>query len=264
MGSATREALADAIAALNAVAGAADLATGEQLLQAAVTIGGSAPLRAALADDSAEKSDKRGIVDALFGGFTDRARAVLGAIADARWSSDADLVAAVEELGIRAIAESAPSSVSIEGELFAFAAAVRSDAELELAVSSKLGSTESKVALVERLLSGKASVQTIAILRALVQQPGERRIGELIRYATSTVADQAGLAIATITAAKPIPATQLTRLVKGLSAQYGRELKVNQVVDPAILGGIRVQVGDDVIDGSVATRLNDLRLQLAR
>jgi F-type H+-transporting ATPase subunit delta len=264
MGSATREALATAVATLSALGGKADLATGEQLLAAALVVGGSPQLRVALADDTAEGSDKRGIVGALFGAYTAGARAVLDSVVEGRWSSGGDLVAGIEELGIRAIAESAPKTLTIEAELFAFQAAIKSDSELELAVGSKLGSAEAKVTLVDKLLVGKASKQTVAIVRALVQQPRGRRIGELIRFATAVVSDQAGLAVATVTLAKPIAPAQLERLVKGLSSQYGRGLRVNQIIDPNILGGIRVQIGDDVIDGSIATRLNDLRLQLAR
>ncbi|WP_213814005.1 F0F1 ATP synthase subunit delta [Glaciihabitans sp. dw_435] len=264
MGSATREALASAVGVLDSLTGTPDLATGEQLFSAGQVIGNSAPLRAALADHTAEGVDKSGIIGALFGSFTPGAQAVLRAAVDGRWSSEDDLLAGIEELAIRATAASAPAGLSIEAELFTFARAVASNSELELAVGSKLGSAESKLSLVDELLAGKASAQTVAIVRALVQQPRDRRVGELLRYATSVVADQAGLTVATVTTAAPIAQAQLDRLIKGLSAQYGRSLSVNQVVDPAILGGVRVQIGDDVIDGSVATKLNDLRLQLAR
>jgi F-type H+-transporting ATPase subunit delta len=264
MGSATREALASAVATLASVVGTDDLQTGEQLLESGRIIGDSAPLRAALADQSAEGSDKRGIIGALFGSYTPAAREVLSAVVEQRWSSEDDLLAGIEELGIRAVAASAPQELSIESELFSFESAVSSDSELELAVGSKLGSTEAKVSLVQSLLAGKASAQTIAIVRHLVEQPRGRRIGELLRFATRVVADQSGFSIATVTSAAPLAQAQLDRLVQGLASQYGRGLRVNQVVDPSIIGGIRVKIGDDVIDGTVATKLNDLRLQLAR
>ncbi len=264
MGSATRDALASAVEAFAAATGEAQLATGEQLLEAGRIIGGSAPLRAALADHSAETADKHGIIAALFGSYTPTAKAVLSTLVEGSWSSEDDLLAGIEELGIRAIAASAPAGLSIEAELFTFERAVRSDSELELAVGSALGLPAAKVALVEQLLGGKASPQTLAIVRQLVQQPRGRRVGELLRFATSVVADQAGMAVATVTTASPIAPAQLERLGKGLSAQYGRDLRINQVIDPALIGGVRVQIGDDVIDGSVSAKLNDLRLQLAR
>jgi F-type H+-transporting ATPase subunit delta len=264
MGSATRDALASAIATLDSVKGSDDLTTGEQLLEVGRIIGNSSQLRVALADHSADGPDKLGIIGALFGSYTEQTRAILGTAVQGRWSSEEDLLAGIEELGIRAIAVSAGEHISIESELFSFETAVRSDSALEFAVGSKLGSVESKVSLVDTLLRGKASAETIAIVRHLVQQPRGRRIGELLRFATSVVADQSGLAVATVSTAQALTPEQLERLTQGLAGQYGRGLRVNQVIEPALIGGVRVQIGDDVIDGSVATKLNDLRLQLAR
>jgi F-type H+-transporting ATPase subunit delta len=69
--------------------------------------------------------------------------------------------------------------------------------------------------------------------------------------------------IATVSVTRPLTSTQLARLQAGLNALYGRELKVNVIVDPALIGGIRVQVGDEVLDASVVTRLGELQRQLA-
>jgi len=262
MGSATREALTATRGALASLGGKTDLATGEQLLAAGRVIGESAPLRAALADPSAAASDKTSIVDSVFSSVSATTRGLLGTVVTNRWSSEDDLLAGIEDLGFRVLADSAKTA-GIEGELFAFGEAVSSNNELELAVSSKLGSNAAKLALVESLLGTKASKQTVAIIGHLVQQPRGRRIAELLRSAASVVADQAGLSVATVTTATALDKKQLDRLGKGLAASYGRELRINQVVDPSLIGGVRVQIGDDVIDGSVASRLKELRLQLA-
>ena len=262
MGSATRESLSVATAALVS-RGSVDFATGEQLLSAALVVDGSTALRAALADDTAAIADRVSIVKAVFGRYTADAEAVLESLASGRWSSEDDFVAAIERLGIRALAASAPKTVSINDELFTFSNAVASDPELELALGSRLGLVANKVALIERLLGGKASTQTVAILSALVAQPRGRRITELVRYASTIVAEESGQAIATVTVASPLAAAQIERLSKALSAQYGSSIRINQLVDPSILGGMRVQVGDEVIDGSVANRIADLRLRLA-
>jgi F-type H+-transporting ATPase subunit delta len=262
MGSATREAIAAANAAL-AKQGTVDLATGEQLLAAALVVSGSHELRAALADDTAEQSNRRGIVDAVFGQYTKAAQAILESLSTSRWSSEDDLVAGIEELGIRALAASAPKNLSIDDELFEFGVAVTSDSELELALGSKLGGVDGKISLVDALLDGKASEQTIAILKALLAQPRGRRIAELIRYAATIVADEAGNGIATVTVASALDADQRTRLVTALSAKYGRDIRINEIVDPAVLGGMRVQVGSEVIDGTISNRIADLRLRLA-
>jgi F-type H+-transporting ATPase subunit delta len=262
MGSATRESVSSAIAVLDAQA-KLDAATGEQLLQAALVVEGSPHLRAALADDSADEADRTSIVNAVFGAYTTAAKTVLVALATSRWSNADDLVGGIEHVGIRAVAASAPAGVSLSDELFAFSTAVSSSSELELALGSKLGAAEGRTALVKQLLGKKASAQTVTILSALIAQPRGRRIAEIVRYASTIVAEQAGSTIATVTVAASLTAEQLTRLEKALSAQHGGTIRINEVVDPSIIGGMRVQIGDEIIDGTIANRIADLRLRLA-
>lgn len=262
MGSATRESVSAAIAVLGALP-SVDLDTGEQLLAAALVVDGEARLRAALADDGADPADRISIVEAIFGAYTPSARTVLASLATSRWSSSDDLVAGIEQLGIMAVASSAPHSVSINDELFALTTAISSNAELELALGSKLGSVQGKISLVGTLLESRASRQTIAIVGALLAQPRGRRIAELIRYAAALVAEQGGFTIATVTVATALNAAQTERLEKALAVQRDGAIRINQVIDPDIIGGMRVQVGGEVIDGTIANRLTDLRLRLA-
>jgi F-type H+-transporting ATPase subunit delta len=263
MRSATREALASTRAVLADLGGAVDLAAGAEILAAGRAIAGAPQLLGLLSDPTADTVGKKAVVDRVFAGQSTATRAVLTAVAGSRWSSQQDLLAGIEDAGIRAVAATAPSDSSIEAELFAFETAVRSDADLELALGTKLGSPAEKGALVERLLASKASAQTIAILSHLVQQPRGRRIGELVRDASRIVADQAGKLVATVITAAPLSDGQAARVARGIAERYGKEISVNQVVDPAVVGGVRVQVGGDVIDGTVSTRLSELRLQLA-
>jgi F-type H+-transporting ATPase subunit delta len=136
MGSATREALASARAALAALAGRNGLATGEQLFQAARVIGDSATLRSALADQSSDPTSKAAVVESVFSSLDAGSRSLLSTLVSQRWSSQDDLLEGIEEIAIRAVAASAPKGASIEDELFTFGSAVSSNAELELAVGS--------------------------------------------------------------------------------------------------------------------------------
>lgn len=262
MGSATRAALQTATAALSSQTGVT-LQTAEQLLAAGRAIAGSPQLRALLADPAVSEADTATIVDRVFGSLDAPAKSLLLTAAGSRWSSPSDLVDGIEELGIRAAAASSSSTASVESELFAFQAAITSDNELELAVGSKLGDTEGKAAIVDTLLGGKSDPATLAIVRHLVQSPRGRRIGASLRNAAQIVAESDGGVVATVTAATQPTAAQLTKLSSTLAAQYGRTPRINLVLDPSIIGGLRVQVGDDVIDGSIAARLQDLRIQLA-
>ncbi|BDI22009.1 F0F1 ATP synthase subunit delta [Herbiconiux sp. L3-i23] len=260
MGSASRQALASSVSAL--ADARLDLTGGVQLLAAARTVGGSAQLRGLLADPGIEAAAKRGLVSKLFVGFGAPVQGVVASASAERWSSGDEFADGLEELGFRAIAAGGPSGSALGHELFTFEQAVRSNAELELALSSKLGGGEAKVALVDRILAG-AGEATRAIVRHLVQFPRELRFVEALRRAARIVADASGLGIATVATASPLSDAQLARLEKALGDRYGRALSLNQVIDPSLIGGVRISVGDDVIDGSVAARLNDLRLQLA-
>lgn len=265
MGSATREALASSKKALAALPeGASTLSTGEDLFAAGRIIGESAQFRGLLSDPSTVAADKKALIDAVFSnGLGADALSLLTAITTAHWSTPDELLAGIEEIALRVVASTAPSGTSIEGELFSFGEAVSSDAGLELAIGSSLGTPSAKVALVNALIEGKASEQTAVIVRHLVQQPRGRRIAELLGNAARIVADAGNQSIASVTSATPIPPPQLERLRTALGRTYGRELKINQIVDPSVLGGLRVQIGDDVIDGSIESRLNDLRQKLA-
>lgn len=262
MGSATRSALEAARAQLASSTGI-DLTAGQQLLFAARTIGSSPQLTSALTDRSAEPEAKAALIGSIFGGFAAPARSLLEGMVASRWSSGDDLLAGIEEVGIRAIARSAPVTISVESELFAFGRAVASDAELELAIGSKRGDAEGKLSLVQSLLGGSASPQTVAIAGHLVQQPRGRRIGALVRESAALVADVAGKGVATVTVSQPLTDEQRDAIAASLDRRYGRAFTLDQVIDPAVIGGARVQVGDEVIDGSVAARLNELKLRLA-
>ncbi len=261
MGSASRVALAAAVTALAGEKGVTR-ATGEQLLSAGRDIAGSPQLRSLLVDPSIEPAEKSKLVGTIFSSHDATSARLLAGLTTARWSDSDELIDGIEQIGIRAIA-SASDDAAIEAELFAFARAVTSDNELELAVGSTLSDPTQKAALVDRLLAGKAHAGTVAIVRHLVQSPRGRRIGELIQSAAETVADASGGIVATVTAAAPLSTAQLETLAATLKTQYGLEPRIALRIDPSVIGGLRVQIGEDVIDGTVASRLADLRLQLA-
>lgn len=262
MGSATRGALAGTRAEL-ASAGRAELPVAGDLLAATRVIGATPHLRTALTDNEADVADKRALIERVFGGKVAAAAiALLVSASSQRWSSASDFLTGLEELGLRVAADAAGES-DVDAELYSFQRTVASDAELELALGSKLGSTEAKVKLVDRLLGPTASPATTLIVRHLVQQPRGRRVGEMLRGVARIVADQRGFDVATVTTAVPLSDDQVARLEQTLGAQAGRRIRFDSVVDPSVLGGVRVQIGDDVIDGSVASRLNDLRQKLA-
>jgi F-type H+-transporting ATPase subunit delta len=262
MGSATREALTAVRDTVAQQGGAVDLGVAEELFSLARLLGSSAQLRNAVADPAADQAAKAALVDRAFAGkISAAALATLRTAVQQRWSESADLVAGLEEAGVRAIAQR--SAAPISDELFAVSGTVASDAELELALRSKLAASAAKVGVVDRLFTNKVSAETVAIVRQVVADPRGRSIRESLRWAQSIVADEKQAVLATVTSAQAVAAPQLERLRSVLTARYGKAVAFNTVIDPTLIGGLRVRVGDDVIDASIASRLADVRLQLA-
>ncbi|WP_193598596.1 F0F1 ATP synthase subunit delta [Microbacterium sp. YJN-G] len=261
MGSATTQALAASTDALAAASGLT-LDSAAELFAAARALGESAQLSGALADPAAPAQARTALVSSVFAGASAPVRSVLTAVAGERWSSASDLVDGVEELAIRTAAI-ASANDDVAGELFGFSRVVAANPELELALGTRLGDSSAKAALVENVLGASAVPATVLIAASLVRQPRERRVRQLLSRAIGIVSAQAGRTVATVYTAAPIAAAQQTRLRDALARRYGGEISINQVVDPSIVGGLRVQIADDVIDGSISARLADLRQKLA-
>lgn len=262
MGSATRKSLLKAKATL-ADASNVNPSTGEDLFAAGRAIEGSAGLRAVLVDPTVDAARTSALLTNIFGSMDPVAFTLLNVIGESRWSNQAQLLDSIEEIGIRAIVRATDDGATIESELFGFSRVVSSDARLELAIGSTLGDPMNRAALVDALLIGKSSAATLSIVRHLVQSPRGRRIGELLAGAADVVADAAGAVVVTVTASVEPSSAQLGRIRTRLAAQYGRTPFLNIIVDPDLVGGLRVQLGDEVIDGSVAARFADFRLRLA-
>lgn len=261
MGSASREALAHAQAVLTAQGKQVTAAVGAELLDASAVIASASPLRAALADNVVDVKIKQKLVAGVFAKASKPVRAVLEDIAGQRWSAADDVVNAVENLGIRAEAIAAKSP--LDDELLAIAGVIGSDNELELTLGSKLGDPAAKGELARKVFAGKVSDGAVRIVSHLVANARGRRIGSMLKSAASTVADQNGFELATVTVAHTLSAAQSARLEKSLASSYGRPVKLTTNIDPSVIGGMRIQIGDDVIDGSVSARLTELRLKLA-
>jgi F-type H+-transporting ATPase subunit delta len=261
MGSATTQALAATTSAVQAAPGV-DLDVARELFAAVRVVAGSSQLSGALSDASVPAEGRQKVVASVFGTFSPASVAILHAAVSERWSSAADLLTGIEESAIRAAAIAAPQ-VDIEAELFSVGRTIAANPQLELALGSRLGDASAKGALIETLLGGRAAEPTIVIVAALAQLPRERRVRSMLGWALRVVAEQRGRAVATVFAAADLTDAQSTRLRQTLAARYGTEVSLNVVIDPTVVGGVRIEIGDDVIDATVSSRLDDLRHRLA-
>lgn len=261
MGSATTQALAASNAALQTASGV-DLGVADELFAAARALADAPALSGALADQGASVTARQRVVADVFGTLSPTSTSLLRVVAAERWSSASDLIDAVEELAIRAAGTATPDA-DVERELFEFGRVVAADAPLELALGARFGDPAAKGRLVAQLLHGRVSAAAELVASSVVLRPRERRVRELLTRAESLVAAARSRAVATVTTATPLGRVQADRLAGWLAAKYDRTISVNAVVDPSLVGGLRVQIGDDVIDATIATRLADLRQRLA-
>ena len=237
----------------------ASLPLAQQLFAAGLGLAGSGSLAHALTDSSAEPKAIQNLAKAAFAALSPDARSVIGELVELRWSHPNDVGAALEELAIRSCAEGADKSTDLVGELLDISEIVHSTAELELGLGSKRATPSSRAALISAVFGGKISPEAEAIVRHLVADPRGRRIGAMLQRGAEIVADQHGEALAIVRVAKPLSASQRDSISAMLAERFDRAHYIAQQIDDSVMGGARIRVGDNVIDGSISTRLHDLR-----
>ena len=267
MASSTRQSLAAAKTALTPLLAKADLKFAEEIFAIGAAVASSSQLRSILSDPSAEAKAKSGALSAVFGkNVSSSALEFATALVELRWSTGQDLVSAFEQLAVYAVAAIAANNKKIsdvESELFAFKQAVDSDQDLQFALGDRLASEEAQLALVATLIKGKVSEEAAVLIRRAVTGARRRRVALVLEQFGKQVSAYADRLVATVTVAAPMSTAQLDRLEGVLAKSYGQSLKLNVEVDPAILGGIKVQVAGEILDGSLASRLTAAKLQLA-
>lgn len=252
----------------SAVRAAADAATiGDSLLGIVGVLSRRPTVRRALVDVGRSADTREALARRLFGDRVDGAAMdiVAAAIAE-RWSRPSEFTNAITDLGIQAhlaAAEVDDRLADVEDELFRFGQIVRSDPALRSALTDQVAPRESKQQLIKRLLDRKAQPETVRLVEYAVL---DRRGGSLEReldHMVELAAARRKRRVAVVHVAAPLSRDHRERLQRALSTNAGVPVELNVVVDPAIVGGIRVEIGDEVVDGTVSSRLDDARRRLA-
>jgi F-type H+-transporting ATPase subunit delta len=247
-----------------AVAGSADSTTlGEELFAVTGVVEGTASLRRALADPSREGADKAGLARQLFGGKVSAAAVdLVGTVVSQRWAAERDLGDTLENLAVQSVlatAEKAGRIDRVEDELFRFERIVAADPGLRDALSSRNTDSEGKAGLVRNLLEGKAAPETVRLAEQAVRVPRGRRLDRVMEAYLELAARRRDELTALVTVAAPLTEQQSARLRSALESHYGKSVTLQVVLEPEVMGGIRVQVGDEVVDGTVLRRLEEAR-----
>lgn len=239
---------------------------GEETLALVGVLAENVGLRKALADSSESAERKQQLLRTLFSTrITDAVLRISDKAVGHRWARTQDLVTSLEVAGVTAIAAAAQADGKlgqVEEEIFRFARLLESNHELSRALDSQ-ATDESKRALVSDLLAGKAQPDTIKLVEQAALHPRGLRVAKALDQYSDILAARQQRSVADVTVARPLSESQTERLQAALSASYGRELVLNVQVDPDVLGGVRVQVGDEMMNSTVADRLADVQRKLA-
>lgn len=260
---ASAEALHTLVSALDQVTGDRT-AAGQDLFRVAALLRDEPSLRRVATDQSVAAEAKQGMLTQLLSGKVSDSVVDLAARAvGQRWTGSRDLADALEHLGVLATVQSAGEETHrLEDELFEVGQLVSGNPELRDALSDPIRSTEDKQQLVSGLLAGKALPATVTLVEQAVTG-SYRTVGVALEAFAKVAADAANQAVAEVRVAKPLADADQQRLIDVLSRQYGKPVHVNVVVDAEVIGGIRVEIGDDVIDGTLSSRLDSARRALA-
>jgi F-type H+-transporting ATPase subunit delta len=96
-----------------------------------------------------------------------------------------------------------------------------------------------------------------------VAHPRGRSLTAALDLCASIAARRREQLIAVVRSAVELSAAQRRRLAEALARSYGHQIHLNVVIDPSVVGGISVQIGDELIDGTAASRLAVVRRDLA-
>lgn len=144
-------------------------------------------------------------------------------------------------------------------ELFRLGRVVDSSDELRTTLTDPHLPASRRQQIVEDLLEGKATSTTVGIVSMVVAGGRATDLSKIAENLVNRSASDSGQALAEVRSAVALTDEQLSRLAEALKARTGRDITVKNVVDPTVVGGVVTQIGDSVIDGSVRTRLNQLR-----
>ena len=235
----------------------------DELLSVASLLDREGALLSTLADSGQPTAVRETLVRQVLGGrIGDLAVDIVLAVVAQRWSSASDLVLALEHLAFSAtfaLAEDDGSLDATEDELFTFGRALDGSPDLQMALTDPAQNAATKAAIVADLLSDRTSPATRKVLEYAVGHLHGRRIDAAVDELVALAAKQRERLVAEVTVAAPIDDDQRRRLVDALSRLKGRTIRLNVAVDPDLLGGVHVRVGDEVIDGTVSTRLKQAR-----
>lgn len=271
--SASQQALTDLMGRLDGIAKGLDdsaLTTlAEELVEVAHLLSHEVVVTRYLATRAEDSTPRVRLIERLLSGKVgDPTLDVLRIAVSERWSDTPDLIVAVEHIARQAFlirAERAGQLDEVADQLFWFSRVLDREPQLASLLGDTAVPAEDRVQLLRNVL-GRAGQSVNPITAALLAQTVDILRGEpaetaMLRLAGVAVARH-GEVVAQVNAAAELSEAQHTRLIELLSRVYGRPVTTQIHIDPELLGGLAISVGDEVIDGTLSSRLARAYAQL--
>ncbi len=248
--------------------GDADVASlGSELFAVVGMLDAQPMLRRVLSEPSVEARARTGMADSLLSGkVSETAVQVVTAAVSERWSRSRDLVDTLERCAVIAEATKAERSGdldALEDALFRFGRILVANPELRDVLSNRATPLAVRRNVLDQLIEHKVSPATLDLLGQLLVGR-QRSLATGLEHYQKIIAARRRRVVATVWVAAPLHDDQLDRLAHALARQYSHEVHLNMVVDPTVLGGVRVAIGDDVIDSTVQNRIAQAQRRIAR
>jgi F-type H+-transporting ATPase subunit delta len=240
--------------------------TGDELFAVVRLLDSEHGLRRVLADPTKLPREKTAVARRLLHGrVSETTEDLVAEAVGARWATPGDMADAIEQLAIEALTVSAQLGGTLddlEDDLFRFSRLVSGQPALREALIGP-ADAEAKGSLLANLLTGRVSTPSLSLITQVLTHPRGRSPQAALDLCAAIAANRREQLIAVVRVATELTAAQRSRLAATLAATYGRGIHINVVHDPTVIGGVSVQIGDDLMDGTAASRLAAVRRRLA-
>lgn len=253
----------DSMAARLKDAGERACRIGRELFDITALLDGNPAIAAALTDPSRPVDDKSAFLRTLLGDKADPLTAeILTDLVKRKWSRPKDIANAVEDFGVDALmyyADFTKSTLKVSIELAQLHSSLLNLPVVRSKLYDDLATPEARVKLLRELLANSGFDQVTMILAEHgTANLRKRRYLATIQWLIRKLSNHMGESMITVTTATPLTPEQMHKLVALYTAKLQHPIHINSVVDPAVLGGMRTQVGDEVTDNTVVNQLRHL------
>ena len=236
---------------------------GNELFTITKVLDDSIQLERALTDPSRPVADKVAVLTELLGNNVHpMTMEIMTDLVSRHWSRARDIANAVEDFGVDAMmyyADATGATLQVSVELSELHSALLNLSVVRAKLYDYQATSEARVKLFHEVFSGKTlNKVTMRLAEHATCNLRRRRYLETIQWLINKLSRHMGESMVTVTTATPLKPEQIKRLVEVYSAKVGRQVHINSVVDPTVLGGMRIQVGDEVTDNTVVAQLQNL------